>query len=158
MTEVLTRPNNRTVRDAATVEDTSLVLVELTLKALSASTSMSVLQVRVLLVIDQYGPLGLGALAAQLEISAPSASRLVSRLVDERLILRRTPDHDRRTLELRLSAKGRRTLDRVRQARRTAIAEVLTTMTAPDRRALIDGLSGFASAGHAITAARSSRP
>jgi DNA-binding MarR family transcriptional regulator len=157
VTEVLTRPNNRTVRDAATVEDTSLALVELTLKALSASTSMSVLQVRVLLVIDQYGPLGLGALANQLEISAPSASRLVSRLVDERLILRRTPDHDRRTLELRLSAKGRRTLDRVRQARRTAIADVLTAMTAPDRRALIDGLSGFATAGHTMSEARSIR-
>ncbi|WP_165556162.1 MarR family transcriptional regulator [Kribbella pittospori] len=41
--------------------------------------------------LDQHGPLRLSDLAGQLDVSAPSASRIINRLADDGLVLRRTP-------------------------------------------------------------------
>ncbi|MEU4194212.1 MarR family transcriptional regulator [Kribbella sp. NPDC026611] len=131
---------------SAAVEELSLAMVEVTLKALSASRQPSVLQTRVLLAIDRHGPVNLGELATLLDLSLPSASRLVTRLVDERLILRRVPAHDRRILQLTLSARGRTTLARLRTARRRELESVLAQMSGPDRAALVRGLTSFAGA------------
>ncbi|TDO66524.1 DNA-binding MarR family transcriptional regulator [Kribbella sp. VKM Ac-2571] len=131
---------------AVSIETASLAMVELTLQALSASGQLSVLQVRVLLTVDRHEPMNLSDLAAALELSKPFASRLVTRLVDDGLLLRRTHREDRRQLRLTLSARGRRALDRVRGARRTRINEVLTSMPADDRAALGIGIASFAAA------------
>jgi len=135
---------------APAVEHASIALFEVTLKALSTSPQLSVLQIRMLLMLDQHSLIRLSDLAGRLDISAPSASRVVNRLVDEGLVLRRVPDHDRRTVQLRLSAKGRRMLDRIRTARRAGIAEILERMTEDDRTALTAGLTSFAYTAHAI--------
>ncbi|TDU83342.1 DNA-binding MarR family transcriptional regulator [Kribbella voronezhensis] len=132
--------------DAAAVEEASLALVELTLRALSASGQLSVLQVRVLLVIQQHGPLKLGDVARLLDMSLPSASRLVTRLADDGLLLRSTPSHDRRQVQLVVSAKGRKLLNRLRANRLRGITDVLAAMPPADRTALIRGMASFAKA------------
>ncbi|TWD84556.1 DNA-binding MarR family transcriptional regulator [Kribbella amoyensis] len=128
------------------VEELSLAMAALTLKAMSASSQLPVLQLRVLLAIDRHGPVSLGELAAELDLSLPSASRLVTRLADERLVLRRVPEHDRRLLRLTLAARGRTTLARLRDARREELDQVLARMSAADRTALVRGLTSFAKA------------
>jgi DNA-binding MarR family transcriptional regulator len=145
-----TIPLSEIADDAAAVEETSLALVELTLKALgeltlkaSGDRQLSVLQVRVLLVIQQHGPLRLSDVAQLLDLSLPSASRLVNRLVEDGLLLRSTPSHDRRMVQLVISAKGRRVLDRLRSNRQRGIGGVLATMSAADRTALVQGLAAF---------------
>ncbi|HEY4569800.1 MAG TPA: MarR family transcriptional regulator [Kribbella sp.] len=140
------RKSSSELDQSSTVEELSLALVELTLKALSGSRQLSVLQTRVLLAIDRHGPVNLGELAAALDLSLPSASRLVTRLVDDRLVLRRVPDHDRRLLLLTLSARGRSTLTRLRTVRRREIEDILAKMPPADRTALVQGLSSFATA------------
>lgn len=134
------------VDDAAAVEQASLALLELTLKALSASRQLSVLQLRVLLAVEQHGPVNLGDVASLLDLLKPSASRLVTRLVDDGLILRRTPDSDRRQVQLVVSAKGRRVLNSLRRGRQREIKAVLDAMPSRGRAALIDGLTEFSAA------------
>jgi len=132
--------------DAAAVEQASLALLELTLKALSASRRLSVLQLRTLLAVDEHGPLKLADVAAMLDLSTPSASRLVTRLVEDGLMLRNTPSHDRRQVQLVVSAKGRRLLTSLRGRRQREIGGVLDAMPSDDRKALIQGLAAFAAA------------
>jgi DNA-binding MarR family transcriptional regulator len=131
---------------AAAVEELSLALVETTLKALSNSGQLSVLQTRVLLAVAQHGPISLGDLAASLDLSLPSASRLVTRLVDDGLLLRRVPPYDRRITHLVVSARGRRMLGRLRSARQREINRVFAELSAADRAALTQGLQAFAEA------------
>ena len=132
--------------DAAVVEQASLALFELTLKALSASRQLSVFQLRVLFAVEQHGPVKLGDVARELDLSKPSASRLVTRLVDDGLILRRIPEADRRQVQLAVSAKGRRVLSSLRRARQREIGDVLDAMPRAGREALIDGLISFTEA------------
>ncbi|MFI5693767.1 MarR family winged helix-turn-helix transcriptional regulator [Kribbella sp. NPDC051586] len=135
--------------DAAAVEQASMALFELTLKALSASSQLSVLQLRTLLAVEQHGPLRLADLANLLDLSRPSASRLIGRLADDGFVLRSTPNHDRREIQLAVSAKGRRLLDSLRSRRQREISTVLDTMPSAGRNALIRGLSAFAAAASA---------
>lgn len=131
--------------DAAdAVEEASLALVEMTLSALAVGRGLSPLQMRLLVAVDRHGPLNLSALAARLDQSVPSASRLVDRLVDAGLVRRGPARHSRREVALSLTPGGRRALDRLRGARRAAIARVLVGMSASERKALVTGLRAFA--------------
>jgi DNA-binding MarR family transcriptional regulator len=146
-----TRPASVERTEAAAVEEASLPLVEMTLAGLAATRGVSTLQLRVLVVVDRHAPLNLSALATRLELSIPSASRLVDRLVDAGLVTRETAAHSRREVALTLTTKGRRALTRLRRSREHAIRQVLDRMTPSDRAALAAGLAAFAQA--AVTSA-----
>jgi DNA-binding MarR family transcriptional regulator len=68
-------------------------------------------------VIGQAQPLGLKELGGLLIAEAGHPSRLVDRLVDAGLVERRPADDDRRRIELRLTAKGRRVEKQINRAR-----------------------------------------
>ena len=131
---------------AAAVEDASLALVEMTLSGLANAKGVSTLQLRTMLVVDRHSPLNLSTLAEHLDLSVPSASRLVDRMVEAGLVQRSTAEHSRREVALGLTLRGRRALDGLRRDRREAIAAVLKLMAARDRDALVAGLAAFASA------------
>lgn len=141
-----TAADRETADQAATVEDSSLALVEMTLAGLAAASGVSVLQLRVLLVADRHAPLNLSALAERLDVSAPSASRLVDRMVEAGLISRAVSPRSRRELSLTLTTRGRRALAQLRRTRRQAIDRVLSAMSPADRAALVAGMSAFAEA------------
>jgi DNA-binding MarR family transcriptional regulator len=130
----------------AAVEHASLALVEMTLSALASSPRMSTLQLRLLLVVDRHSPLNLSALATRLDLSVPSASRLVDRLVEAKLVQRGVAKHSRREVALSLTPSGRRALSYLRRSRQQAIRRVLEVMSASDRQALLVGLRAFADA------------
>jgi DNA-binding MarR family transcriptional regulator len=131
---------------AAAVEAASLALVEMTLAAVAAADGVSTLQLRMLVVLDRLAPLTRGALAEQLEVSTPSASRLVDRMVEAGLVRRDEAAHSRREVSLAATAQGRRALRSLRRTRERAIGGVLDRMTAADRAALVAGLDAFARA------------
>lgn len=141
-----TRTGSPSPADAAAVEESSLALVELTLAALAEARGVSLLQMRVLLIVDRHSPLNLSSLAAHLGLSVPSASRLVERLVDADLVRRETAEHSRREVMLALTASGRRALNRLRRARRQSIDGLLGRLTPAERAALVSGLTAFAAA------------
>jgi DNA-binding MarR family transcriptional regulator len=131
------------VAEASVVEEASLALVEMTLAALASVPGLSVLQLRLLLVVDRHHPLNLSRLASLIDVSAPSASRLVDRLVEADLVEREVAEHSRREVALALTPRGRRTIGRLRQRRQAAIAPVLEQMDRVDRAALVEGLKAF---------------
>jgi DNA-binding MarR family transcriptional regulator len=131
------------VDEAPAVEEASLALLEMTLAGIAATRGVSTLQLRLLLVVDRHAPLNLSSIAVRLHMSIPSASRLVDRLVEARLVTREPSEHSRREIALALTPKGRRALTQLRRSRQRDISEVLQLMTPGERQALVTGLSAF---------------
>lgn len=104
---------------------------------------VSVSQLRALLIISRQEPATLNRLADELGAIPSSASRLCDRLVAAGLVTRRTGSVDRREVELRVSAEGRRMVDQLRDTRVTELARVLATMPPDGQRALLAGLREF---------------
>jgi DNA-binding MarR family transcriptional regulator len=104
---------------------------------------VSVSQLRALLIIDRREPTNLNQLADELGAIPSSASRLCDRLVAAGLLTRRTSSTDRREVELRVSAEGRRLLAQLRESRREQLASVLAAMDPAGRHALLAGLREF---------------
>ncbi|MGI5157746.1 MarR family winged helix-turn-helix transcriptional regulator [Microbispora sp. CA-102843] len=122
--------------DAWSVEDASLALVEMTLNAATRGSDLSVTQLRVLLAVDRHGPLNLSGLAALLGMSVSATGRLVARLHTAGLLTRLLSPHSRREVSIDVSETGRRSLERIRAARRGHIAAALRHMPADSRRTL----------------------
>jgi DNA-binding MarR family transcriptional regulator len=104
---------------------------------------VSVSQLRALLIISRQAPTNLNQLAEELGAIPSSASRLCDRLVAAGLVTRRPGSVDRREVELRVSAEGRRLVDGLRETRVSELATVLATMSAEGRRALLVGVREF---------------
>ncbi|MFJ5531897.1 MarR family winged helix-turn-helix transcriptional regulator [Streptomyces sp. NPDC093261] len=95
--------------------------------------------------------LNLTALAETLGIALPAASRLCDRLEAAGLLERVNHPRNRRELQLRVTAHGRRALTEVAERRSASLADVLAAMTPAQRAALEHGL-------HAFRAARAAQP
>ena len=114
---------------------------------------VTLVQHRVLLILEESGPLSVSEVAAQLGVDQSNASRHCSRLVGLGL-LRRTPAaRDRRSVEVRLTAAGRSQVLAVRDARRAWAEEVLSRLSPDEGREAVRALELFAAA-----AARSTSP
>jgi DNA-binding MarR family transcriptional regulator len=100
-------------------------------------------QLRVLVVLHG-GARSVRSLAETLAVHPSTATRLVDRLVNKRL-LRRTPGvEDRREIYLSLNATGRHVVERVMVVRRRELAAVLSTLTLPDQDQLTWAFNRFA--------------
>lgn len=71
-------------------------------------------QAQILSTLHKLGPLSLNNLSDELPTEAPP-SRVVSTLVDRKLVTRRDQASDRRHVELALSAPGRKKIAEIRQ-------------------------------------------
>lgn len=108
--------------------------------------TVTVPQLRVLVIIDTRGPQNLAAVAAALEVNPSNASRTCDRLIKTGLLNRQESPEDRRHITLTLTKKGKDLVDRVSTHRRQAISRVLRRMSAIDRSHLAEVLDTFASA------------
>ncbi len=73
-------------------------------------------QAEAIVVIGRSAPLSLKELGELLVAETGHPSRLVERLVDAGLVVRRESNHDRRRVDLTLSPRGRRLLTRITRA------------------------------------------
>jgi DNA-binding MarR family transcriptional regulator len=108
--------------------------------------SVTVPQLRVLVMVDTRGPLNLAAVAAGLGVNPSNASRICDRLTRAGLLDRQESPDDRRNITLSLTAAGRRLVTKVTRHRRTAITRVLRGMAPDDRNLLATALDRFAAA------------
>ncbi|MDQ6850332.1 MAG: MarR family transcriptional regulator [Actinomycetota bacterium] len=106
-----------------------------------------VTQVRVLVIVASMEPVSLGVLAEAAQLHPSTASRLCDRMVGEGLLDRSDDPNNRRALNLRLTAKGRRVIAAMVRHRREAIMPVLRAMPAAERRDLATVLRAFANTG-----------
>jgi DNA-binding MarR family transcriptional regulator len=129
---------------ARQVADATEGLVTLWISAAEVVTPrLSRHQLKALTAVRHRSELNLTALAETLGIALPAASRLCDRLEAAGLLERVIHPLNRRELQLRVTAQGRRVLAEVAECRTTSLAAVLATMTPAQRTALERGLQAF---------------
>lgn len=84
-----------------------------------------------------------GEVAEGLDISYPSATNMLNRLVRKGLVTRHGNPADRRFVEVQITEKGERLTREMEEERTARLKQVLDQMTPDDRQALIDGLRAF---------------
>jgi DNA-binding MarR family transcriptional regulator len=125
----------------------SRAIVALSVRSLSAvSEHVTLTQYRVLVVLASRGTQTVAALAEELGVTAPTASRMCDRLLRDGFISRTEDPEDRRRVSLALTTAGRRLLDDVTERRRKEIQRVLESVPARTQRSLVKGLHQFAAA------------
>ena len=76
---------------------------------------ISMAQAKALLLIAHHGPMSMSALAERLGVVPSTASGLVDKLVEQRLVDRRSEATDRRHVVVTVTAHGQELLDRFRE-------------------------------------------
>jgi len=84
-----------------------------------------------------------GEVAEGLDISYPSATNMLNRLVRKGLVTRHGNPADRRFVEVQLTEKGERLTRQVEEERAARLKQVLDEMHPEDKQALVDGLRAF---------------
>ena len=99
-----------------------------------------------LAVVDREGPLTLGALAAQEQVSPPTITKVVDTLERHGFVERIRDEHDRRVWRVKATTRGKRQLERSRTRRTEWLANQLRGVTEQDRvqiMAALDVLEQF---------------
>jgi len=126
-------------RDVVRIVADLVSLVEPRLLALWRATGMTLSQRRVLRQLRD-GPRSAGAVAASLEISAPSLTRHLAKLEERSLIVRTLDTADRRRVFVELTADGRRTLTDYRVFAGSPVALACRDLNPRQQRSLVENL------------------
>ena len=102
-------------------------------------------QWRALRALYEQGELTATALARECAILAPSMTRIIRHLSSEGLVIARRSKDDQRELKLRISAKGRRTVDQLGPEIEQAYARIRERMEPEHMAALYHELEHFIS-------------
>jgi DNA-binding MarR family transcriptional regulator len=133
--------HSRTGRELAeAVEAAAGGLVLLLTRAYEGVASVSVSQLRALLVLRQHDALNVTALAAELGSLPSSVSRLCDRLAAAGLVERVVNPQHRREVSVQLTRDGERLLGDIEGQRRAELQRALTKMSPQGRRQLLAGL------------------
>ncbi|WP_067451639.1 MarR family winged helix-turn-helix transcriptional regulator [Actinomadura macra] len=135
-------PDHGPVESATALDEAASTLMDVWSRPhTAADVPVPSTQLRALFILER-GPVNISRLAAELGALVSSASRLCDRLEASGLLLR-DPGRDRREITVRLTSDGQQLLDRLRARRCEEVAQVLATMPAPARDALLWGLAEF---------------
>lgn len=119
----------------------SRVLVAVAARSLAGvEEEVTLAQYRTLVVLASRGPQNTVSLAAVLDVTPSTATRMCDRLIRKGLIRRRTARQDRREVRLALTDAGRRIVDEVTRLRRAELAPVLAAVPPRERQDLIRAL------------------
>ena len=103
-------------------------------------------QFRTLAVLADRGQTNLSKLAAELDVNASTAMRVIDRLVAAQLVSRTENPASRREVVLCLTVEGRRLVADVIDKRRGAIAQLVGALPGSEREALVTCLRSFTAA------------
>ncbi len=109
--------------------------------------TITIPQFRTLVILSNRGAMNLATLASLLGVQPSTTGRMVDRLVGAGLIDRLPHPRSRRELVADLTARGRDVVRQVTAQRRGAIARIVETLPAKERRGLVRALTAFTAAG-----------
>ncbi|HEY5519459.1 MAG TPA: MarR family transcriptional regulator [Candidatus Limnocylindrales bacterium] len=113
-------------------------------------SSVTMAQMRVLMLLVTIGPTHMSELAGALRISLSTLSGLVDRLVESGLVSRHTDDHDRRQVIVSLSADGVQFLDYFQEVGVSHLRELLLRLSPDEVRSVTTTLDLLMSAAHEL--------
>ncbi len=126
----------------------SRLFVAIATRSLAAvDGTLTVPQYRMLVVLDTHGPSSLVRLAERLGVNSSNALRMVERLSAAGMIEKAANPKSRREVRLGLTARGRRVVREVTEARRVDIGRIVATMPTERRADLVLALRAFTDAG-----------
>lgn len=105
------------------------------------ASGLTMPQLRVLFLLSRSEPMPVGNVAQAMQISQPSATETVDRLVRAGLVTRTTCQNDRRVVRTALTPEGRDIVDRPWEARRAVLAGALARGTPDQQDEITRGLS-----------------
>ena len=85
-------------------------------------------QIKILLILYVGGSRRMSDIAADLDVSLPTATSLVDRLVEKRYVVRETDSEDRRVVLCQLSPLGQQTVNHIWRTARARCCELLRAM------------------------------
>src|SRR5947209_13746013 len=97
-------------------------------------------QYSALATVERAGPIRLAALAEREGVSAPTLSRIVARLEQDRYVERRADPADGRSSLMAVTAAGRAALRKIRRERTALLARGLAALADDDRHAVAAAL------------------
>ena len=112
--------------------------------------SLSIIHLHVLTILELEGPLPMSHLAEQLDVSVASATGIVDRMEQRRLIERRHDEADRRVVSVHPTRLGGEVFARLRRHRRDKLAKVLAQLSDDELTAFLTGLRAMRRARKAI--------
>ncbi len=126
-------------------------LMAMAIRTVGVGTApVTVVQHRVLLLLEEHGTLSVNDVAARLGVDQSTASRHCTRLEQLGLVRRTTAAHDRRARDLGLTGAGRSQVLAVREARHRWAEQVLARLSDEDARTAVRGFAVFATAAESL--------
>jgi DNA-binding MarR family transcriptional regulator len=93
------------------------------------TSDLTVTQLRLLLVLQNSGPLRMSDIASNLKVTLPTTTIIVDHLVRKNLVQRETNSQDRRLVICRLSAEGEILISRLWGSGQMVIQRLLESLT-----------------------------
>ncbi|MGW0683671.1 MarR family winged helix-turn-helix transcriptional regulator [Streptomyces sp. NPDC002754] len=125
----------------------SRLLVALSARALaSVDATLTLPQLRTLVVLDRCGPVKLAVLAATLGVNPSTALRMVDKLEAGGLVDRKANPANRREVVLRLTPSGASLVRQVLDHRHQEVAALVGTLPVGVRAGLVEGLRALTEA------------
>ena len=103
-------------------------------------SSISLVHLHVLTVLESSGPLPMGRLAEALDVSVAAATGIVDRMEERRLVERRPGPDDRRVVLVHATRRGARVFEALGGERRKRLRPILERMTPDELDAFLVGL------------------
>ncbi|MEU8824350.1 MarR family transcriptional regulator [Streptomyces sp. NPDC048636] len=126
----------------------SRLLVAVSARSLAAvEETLTLPQFRMLVALENRGPLSLSRLAEELGVQPSTAMRMIDRLAAAGVVARGASDVDRRASVISLTDAGRRTVEEVTERRKGELTGIVEAMPPGQRRGLIEALRAFTEAG-----------
>jgi DNA-binding MarR family transcriptional regulator len=104
------------------------------------SGSLSLIHIHVLTILEVEGQLSMSHLAESLDVSVASATGIVSRMEERRLVERRHDETDRRVVSVHPTRLGAEVFARLRRHRRDRLSKLLARLSDDELAAFLTGL------------------
>lgn len=106
-----------------------------------AQGNISLPQILILDILKNRTSMRMGELAKYLSVSMAATTGIVDRLVRNGFAIRAGSTYDRRVVNISITAKGKRVVEKYNQARQKTIIEMFGSLTASDRSKYLEILS-----------------
>ncbi len=104
-------------------------------------THLSILQIQALMCLSHSNAVTMSDIAAHFRIELPSATSLINKLCDQKLVRRYEDPQDRRLVKVALTAEGKALLEKAMSQRRNKVKKMLSYLSAKERAELLSILN-----------------
>jgi DNA-binding MarR family transcriptional regulator len=115
-----------------------------------AGLGLTMTQLRVLFMVRAEEGVSAGTLAENLGVTPPTLTRIMDRLVSNRLVRREADENDRRLVRHQLTQEGLRTVEEMERTGRARVNSVLSRLTPEQVKRLVLALRDFNEAAEAV--------